>query len=76
MRKHTITVILLALAAFSFAAHFFVGDALRNCCDIVAFLFPTLAALIEIHFAIKTDRENEARDKKWKSHDDSLEWHG
>lgn len=48
MKNHIITIILLLLAAVSFASRFFIKDSYQELFDILAFALPTLAAIVEI----------------------------
>ena len=48
MKSHIITFILLLLAAAAFILRFFVGQAYEGVFDVLAFVFPTLAAVAEI----------------------------
>lgn len=61
MKRHIVTIILLALATGSFMMRFFVKEGLQGYCDIAAFVFPTVAALMEIFI---TERSGKATDEK------------
>lgn len=61
MERHIVTIILLALATGSFMMRFFVKEGLQGYCDIAAFVFPTVAALMEIFI---TERSGKATDEK------------
>jgi hypothetical protein len=75
VKKHIFTVILLLLGGISFLLSFLVIEDFQIFCTIGTFVFPTLAAILEVCFAIKTDIDNLKRDKMLESHEDSLTWH-
>lgn len=56
MKTHILTFLLLALAAITFVIGFSVDDELKQCCDIVAFSFPTIAAVVEIVLAERSTK--------------------
>lgn len=57
MKNHIITIILLLLAAVSFASRFFVKDSYQELFDILAFALPTLAAIVEIVVAERGNKK-------------------
>ena len=57
MKNHIITIILLLLAAISFASRFFVKDSYQELFDILAFALPTFAAIVEIIVAEKGNKK-------------------
>ena len=48
MKSHIVTIILLLLAVLAFVMRFVVANQYIGCCDILAFAFPTIAAIMEI----------------------------
>ena len=56
MKRHLFTIILLLLAAIAFVVRFCVEDKWQICCDVLAFTLPTLAALVEIFLAEKSEK--------------------
>ena len=74
MKKHIYTVVLLLLGVISFLLSFLLIEGFQFFCTIGTFVFPTLAAILEACFAIKSDKENLVRDKMLESHEDSLTW--
>lgn len=64
MKKHIWTIVLLVLAAVAFALGFVVEDEYKTYCDIIAFGFPTLVAIIEMILAERSGKELEAEIKK------------
>jgi hypothetical protein len=57
MIKHIITIILIVLGCFAFAMSFCVVEKYQVYCTIASFAFPTFAALLEICFAMKSDKQ-------------------
>lgn len=74
MKKHIVTFFLLLFSTIAFILSFYVKDIFQKYCDIVAFVFPTIATVIEVVLSLKTDKENVLRDKKLALHEDSLTW--
>ncbi len=74
MKKHFLTIFLLVLATVAFVLYFCVDKENQIYFNIVSFLSPTIAALIEVTLAIWTDKENELRDQKLESHDKLHHW--
>ncbi len=74
MKKHIYTVVLLLLGGIAFLLSFLVIEDFQIFFAIGTFMFPTLAAILEVCFAIKTDKDNMKRDKMLESHEDSLTW--
>ena len=64
MKKHIWTIVLLVLAAGAFALGFMVSEDYKSYCDIIAFGFPTLVAIIEMILAERSGKELEAEIKK------------
>lgn len=67
MKKHIITIVLLILAAIAFVLSLYFEQEKRFYCDVVAFLFPTIAALVEIILAEKSGKVMEKEIKKLKN---------
>lgn len=61
MRKHIVPIILLTLAVTSFIMSYFAGDGHKDCYEILAFIFSTVAALLEIVIAVRSDRKTEEK---------------
>lgn len=57
MKKHLITLILLLLGAFAFSIGYYCAEKHHAYWDMAAFVFPTFAALLEVFFAMKSDKE-------------------
>lgn len=74
MKKHFLTILLLVLATVAFVLYFCVNKENQIYFNTVSFLSPTVAALIEVALAIRTDKENELRDQKLESHDRLHHW--
>lgn len=65
MKSHIITFILLLLAATAFILRFFVCQAYEGVFDVLAFIFPTFAAIAEIVISEKSgDRIQEEINKR------------
>lgn len=56
MKSHIVTIILLLLAVLAFVMRFIVASQFIVCCDILAFSFPTIAAIIEIFISDRGDK--------------------
>ncbi len=76
MKNHLATIILLLLAAVAFVLQFFVKDCLRVYCDIVAFAFPSIAAIVEIVAAERASKETKQQIKKLKDNQLSVRVEG
>ncbi len=63
-KRHLITFILLLLAVVAFTLRFFIEKECQNFCDIIAFVFPTFAAVIEIFLSEKNGKVAEVKIKK------------
>jgi len=66
MRKHIGTFFLLVVAVVSFGMRFFVEDEWQNCCDIVAFVLSTMAALVEIVISERIGKTTDEKIQKLK----------
>ncbi len=64
MKNHLVTIILLLIATVAFVLQFFVKDCLRHYCDIVAFAFPSIVAIVEIVVAERASKETNQQIKK------------
>ena len=64
MKKHIWTIVLLVLAAWAFALSFVIDEEYKTYCDIIAFGFPTLVAVIEMIVAERSGKELEVEIKK------------
>ncbi len=71
-----ITVILLLLAVVTFIMRFFVRECVQDYCDILAFLLPTIASLVEIYFSEKNGKATEEKLKKLKEKQLSVHFEG
>lgn len=76
MKNHLATIILLLLAAVVFVLQFFVKDCLRVYCDIVAFAFPSIAAIVEIVVDERASKETKQQIKKLKDNQLSVRVEG
>jgi len=57
MKNHIITIVLLVLAACAFTLRYFTEGTIQGVCDVLAFAFPTLGAIVEIFVAEKGNRK-------------------
>ena len=57
MKHHILTFIFLILATIAFALRFHVSEYLQNYCDILAYVFPTVATIIEIVLAERSSKK-------------------
>ena len=64
MKNHIITIILLVIAAIAFVLRFFVKEGMQVYCDILAFAFPTLAAIVEIIVSERSGKRIDEEIKK------------
>ena len=64
MKNHIFTIILLILAGVAFALRFFVSEDWLNYCDVAAFAFPTLAAIVEIIVSERSGKRIDEEIKK------------
>lgn len=76
MRNHTITIILLLIAAIAFTLRYFVAERWQSYCDIAAFVLPTIAALVEIVVSEKSSKTTEEKIKKLKEKQLSVHFEG
>lgn len=56
MKTHIPTFLLLTFAAISFVVGFFVKKEQKQYCDIVAFSLPTIAAVVEVCLAKRSNK--------------------
>ena len=66
MKNHIISIILLLLAAVAFVFRFLLKEKWQIYCDIIAFVLPTVAALVEIYLSEKRGKETEVEMKRIK----------
>ena len=64
MKKHILSIILVAIAAIAFVLGFIVCDELKVACNILVFVASTTATTIEIVLADKSSRQYEKELKK------------
>lgn len=64
MKNHIITILLLVIAALAFALRFFVQVKIQVYCDVAAFAFPTLAAIVEIIVSERSGKRIDEEIKK------------
>ena len=64
MKNHIITILLLVLAASFFVLRFFVKENFQVYCDVFAFAFPTLAAIVEIFVSERSSKRVDEEIKK------------
>ena len=64
MKNHITTIILLVVAAVAFVLRFYVQEHVQVYCDVVAFAFPTLAAIVEIYVSERSGKRIDEEIKK------------
>lgn len=64
MKHHLLTIVLLLIAGAAFTLRFFTEGITQSICDILAFAFPTLAAIVEIIVSERSGKKIEAEIKK------------
>ncbi len=66
MKRHKWTIILLLLAVVSFVLQFLTPKTFHIYCDFVAFLLPTIAALVEMALSERSEKATESEIKRLK----------
>lgn len=64
MQNHILTILLLLIAATAFALRYFANDTVQSVCDILAFVLPTLAAIVEVVISEKSGKKFETEINK------------
>ena len=76
MKNHIATIILLLLALVAFSLNFCLTGNMQICCEIAAFVLPTIAALVEIMVSEKKGKATEEKIKKLKDNQLSARFEG
>ena len=76
MKHHILTFIFLILATIAFALRFHVSDYWQNYCDILSYVFPTIATVIEIVMSERSSKKTEKQIKNLKDNQLSVHVEG